>query len=34
MRFREKDFFIHNQLARIHLIIEMTLVDQPYAMGV
>ena len=30
----ERDFFIHNLLVRIHLIIEMILVDRPCAMGV
>jgi len=32
--YEEKDFFIGNLLVRIHLIVEMILVDQPYAMGV
>jgi hypothetical protein len=31
---REREFFIDNLLARIHLIIEMILVDRPCAMGV
>ena len=31
---REREFFIHNLLVRIHLIIEMILVDRPCAMGV
>ena len=30
----ERDFFIDNLLVRIHLIIEMILVDMPRAMGV
>ena len=30
----ERDFFIDNLLVRIHLIIEMVLVDRPSAMGV
>ena len=30
---RERDFFIDNLLVRIHLIIEMILVDRPCAMG-
>ena len=30
----ERDFFIDNLLVRIHLIIEMILVDRPCAMGV
>ena len=29
---QERDFFIHNLLVRIHLIIEMILVDRPCAM--
>ena len=31
---REREFFIDNLLVRIHLIIEMILVDRPCAMGV
>ena len=31
--FREREFFIDNLLVRIHLIIQMILVDQPCAMG-
>ena len=31
---REREFFIDNLLVRIHLIIEMILVDRPRAMGV
>jgi len=31
---REREFFIENLLARIHLIIEMFLEDRPCAMGV
>jgi len=31
---REREFFIDNFLVRIRLIIEMILVDRPYAMGV
>jgi len=31
---REREFFIDNLLVRIHLIIEMVLVDRPCAMGV
>ena len=31
---RERDFFIDNLLVRIHLIIEIILVDRPCAMGV
>ena len=31
---REREFFIDNLLARIHVIIEMILVDWPCAMGV
>ena len=30
----EREFFIDNLLVRIHLIIEMILVDQPCAIGV
>ena len=30
----ERDFFIENLMVRIHLIIEMILVDRPCAMGV
>ena len=30
----ESEFFIDNLLVRIHLIIEMILVDRPWAMGV
>ena len=30
----QREFFIDNLLVRIHLIIEIILVDQPYAMGV
>jgi len=30
----EREFFIDNLLVRIHLIIEMVLVDRPFAMGV
>jgi len=30
----EREFFIDNLLVRIHLIIEMILVDRPCAMGV
>ena len=30
---REREFFIDNLLVRVHLIIEMILVDQPCAMG-
>ena len=30
---REKEFFIKNLLVRIHLIMEMILVDRPCAMG-
>ena len=30
----ERDFFIDNPLVRIHLIIEMILVDRPCVMGV
>jgi len=30
----EREFFIDNLLVRIHLIIEMVLVDRPCAMGV
>ena len=33
-RGREREFFIDNLLVRIHLIIEMVLVDRPCAMGV
>ena len=32
--YREKEFFIDNLLVRIHLIIEMVLVDRPCAIGV
>ena len=32
-RLREREFFIDNLLVRIHLIIEMILVDRPCAMG-
>ena len=32
--FTERHFFIDNLLVRIHLIIKMTLVDRPRAMGV
>ena len=31
---RDREFFIDNLLVRIHLIIEMILVDRPCAMGV
>jgi hypothetical protein len=31
---REKEFVIDNLLVRIHLLIEMILVDRPRAMGV
>ena len=31
---REREFFIDNLLVRIHLIIEMILVDRPCAMGI
>jgi hypothetical protein len=31
---RETEFFIDNLLVRIHLIVEMSLVDRPCAMGV
>jgi len=31
---REREFFIDNLLVRIHLIVEMILVDRPCAMGV
>jgi len=31
---REREFFIDNLLVRIHLIIEMSLVDRPCAMGI
>ena len=31
---RERKFFVDDLLVRIHLIIEMTLVDRPCAMGV
>ena len=31
---RQREFFIDNLLVRIHLIIEMVLVDWPCAMGV
>ena len=31
---REREFFIDNLLVRIHLIIEMMLVDRPCTMGV
>jgi len=31
---RQREFFIDNLLVRIHLIIEMLLVDRPCAMGV
>ena len=31
---KEREFFIDNLLVRIHLIIEMILVDRPCAMGV
>ena len=31
---KEREFFIDNLLVRIHLIIEMVLVDRPCAMGV
>ena len=31
---REREFFIDNLLVRIHLIIEMIIVDRPCAMGV
>ena len=31
---REREFIIDNLLVRIHLIIEMILVDRPCAMGV
>ena len=31
---REKEIFIDNLLVRIHLIIEMIIVDRPCAMGV
>ena len=31
---KARDFFIDNLLARIHLIIEMVLVDRPCVMGV
>ena len=31
---RDREFFIDNLLVRIHLIIEMILVDRPRAMGV
>ena len=31
---RGRDFFIHNLLVRIHVVIEMILVDRPCAMGV
>jgi len=30
----EREFFIGNLLVRIHLIIEMILIDRPCAMGV
>ena len=30
----EREFFIDNLLVRIHLIVEMILVDRPCAMGV
>ena len=30
---RERDFLIDNLLVRIHLIIEMILVDRPFALG-
>ena len=30
----EREFFIDNLLVRIHLIIEMIIVDRPCAMGV
>ena len=33
-RAEEREFSIDNLLIRIHLIIEMTLVDRPCAMGV
>jgi len=33
-RLSEREFFIDNLLVRIHLIIEMILVDRPCAMGV
>ena len=32
--FRERELFIDNLLFRIHIIIEMILVDRPCAMGV
>ena len=31
---REREFFIVNLLVRLHLIVEMILVDRPCAMGV
>jgi len=31
---REREFFVDNLLVRIHLIIEMILVDRPCVMGV
>ena len=34
LRERDREFFIDNLLVRIYLIIEMTLVDRPGAMGV
>ena len=33
-RFREREFSIGKLLVRIHMIIEMILVDRPCAMGV
>jgi len=30
----QREFFIENLLVRIHVIIEMILVDRPFAMGV
>ena len=32
--FREREIFIDNLLVRVHLIIEMILVDRPCVMGV
>ena len=34
MAVQEREFFIDNLLVRIHVIIKMTLVDRPCAMGV